>query len=546
MPKITVSGVAKTHGISRRTLHRWIGKFALTQSVSALTDKKHSGGEGASRMEDRTEDIIQSVINDRYLNKQKLTIKKVTLEVALKCRAESIPPPHYNTIRRRINQIAEDIKLARRHHPNMARIYDPLKDNFPGADYPLAVVQIDHTPLDIIVVDELSREPVGKPWMTMAIDVYSRMIVGFYISLDPPGALGTGMCISRAILPKELWLSEIGISGKWPCQGVMKSIHLDNAREFRGKMLERACQEYGIEINFRPLATPHYGGHIERLLGTILREIHTLPGTTFSNTASRKYYDSEGKACLTLNELEQWLATFIVDVYHHKLHTGINTTPFARYTQAAPGAGLLLGIGASDPIENELKLKLDFMPFVERTIQRYGVVIDHIGYYSDVMRKWVHAYENPTARHRVHRKFAFKQDPRDISAVYFYEPDLKQYFCVPYRNTGHPAMTIWEHRRIVSELNAKGMEYVNEEMIFDAYDRLRRIEANASTTTAKARRLKSTTKKRYALNKSIKNEFKPTEPQVEDTGYKYDPNEEILPFEELIHDPFNKTKTTRQ
>lgn len=543
-PNASVSKAAKNGGISRMTIYRWIEKFSQTQSVSSLVDSKRTGGEGQSRIAGETEAIVQAIINERYLTKQKLTAKKISVEVELKCREACLPAPHYDTIRRRIGQIGEEQKLARRQHHSIARNkYKPIDGHFPGADYPLAAVQIDHTPMDIIVVDEVYREPVGKPFITMAIDVYSRMVVGFYISLDPPGALGTGLCLSHAILPKELWLAGLDVRGKWPCYGLMRSLYMDNAAEFRGKMLERACQEYGIEINFRPVATPNYGGHIERLLGTVLREVHALPGTTFSNIKDRKYYDSAGKACFTLKELEQWLATYIVSVYHQKLHSGIGMTPFAKYTQGITGNCQQIGIGQSDPIENELKLKLDFMPFVERTVQRYGVQIDHINYYHDVLRKWVHAYEDPNARPRILRKFAFKQDPRDISAIYFWEPDLEQYFMIPYRNTGHPAMTIWEHKRIIRDLNAQGIMTVNEDIIFDAYDRLKRIEDNAATLTAVAKRQRNRARKQQAVKKSVRNQFSEEEPELIETEFKYDPTIIYLPFEDLEHDPFNRNKS---
>jgi len=543
-PKCTVAQIARQSGIHRSTIYRWMERFEQTKSASALVDTKRSGGEGVPRLALDIDDIINAVINDRYLNKQKLTISRISIEVALKCREKGLKPPVYNTIRNRINAISEEQKIATRQHSNVARnIFKPVEGCFPDAHYPLAAIQIDHTPMDIIVVDDLYRKPVGKPYITMAIDVYSRMVIGFYISLDPPGALGTGLCLSHAILPKELWLSQLDVEGKWPCHGKMKSIYLDNAREFHGKMLERACQEYGIEINFRPVATPNYGGHIERLLGTILRQVHALPGTTFSNIKDRKYYDSEGKACFTLKELEQWLATYIVNVYHQKYHKGIGTTPFAKYQQGINGTATQVGIGKIDPIEDELKLKLDFMPVVERTIQRQGVSIDHIYYYHDILRKWINSYENPNARHRIRQKFAFKQDPRDISAVYFYDPQIGQYFMIPYRNTGHPSMTIWEHRRIVRDLHASGMQEVNEDMIFMAYDRLRRLEQNAVTATAVARRRKKDTRKRLAVAGSVKHEFSKQEPEyLSDNTFKYDPNEEYLPFEELIHDPFNKNR----
>jgi putative transposase len=543
-PGSSIVKTVKESGVSKRTICRWLEKYRQSPCLSSLVKNSNPRNAGKLKLANEVEQVVKKVIDQKYLTKQKLTAQKIALEVALQCKAQGLVIPHYNTIRSRINQIGEEEKLARRYHTSIARNkYEPLDGNFPGANYPLAAVQIDHTPLDIICVDEVYREPVGKPWITMAIDVYSRMIVGFYISLDPPGALGTGLCLSHAILPKELWLADLDVKGKWPCYGLMKSLYMDNAAEFHGKMLERACQEYGIEINFRPVATPNYGGHIERLLGTVLREIHTLPGTTFSNTKDRKYYDSEGKACFTLKELEKWLATFVVGVYHQGLHTGINTTPFARYQEGIEGNPAQIGIGKSLPIENELKLKLDFMPFVERTVQRYGVAIDQIWYYSDVLRKWIYAFEKPNARYPTLRKFAFKRDPRDISAVYFYDPDLKDYFLIPYRNTTHPAITIWEHKRIIRDLKARGMEHVNEDMIFDTYAHLKTIEETATGNTAAARRRRNTERKEQAVKSSIKNEFIADEPEGIETAFKYDPNVEYLPFEELIHDPFNTNKT---
>ena len=544
LEKVSAAKVAKQAGIGRATLFRWVQKYKESGAISALVKDENPRNKDKFRLPEQVEVIVKVLIESRYLNKQKLSVTRISTEVAMQCRTAGLETPHYSTIRRRIGQISEEQKLAKRQHHSIARNkYKPLDGHFPGADYPLAAVQIDHTPMDIIVVDEVYREPVGKPYITMAIDVYSRMVVGFYISLDPPGALGTGLCLSHAILPKELWLADLDVPGKWPCYGVMRALYMDNAAEFRGKMLERACQEYGIEINFRPVATPNYGGHIERLLGTVLREVHALPGTTFSNINDRKYYDSAGKACFTLKELEQWLATYIVSVYHQKLHSGIGTTPDAKYMQGITGNDQQIGTGQSDPIENELKLKLDFMPFAERTVQRYGVVIDHISYYHDVLRKWVHAYEDPNAKTRILRKFAFKQDPRDISAIYFWEPDLEQYFMIPYRNTGHPAMTIWEHKRIIRDLNAQGIMMVNEDIIFDAYDRLKRIEDNAATLTAVAKRQRNRARKQQAVKKSVRNQFSEEEPELIETEFKYDPTIIYLPFEDLEHDPFNRNKS---
>jgi transposase InsO family protein len=45
------------------------------------------------------------------------------------------------------------------------------------------VVQIDHTSVDVIVVDERDRLPLGRPCLTLAIDVATRVVLGFSVSL---------------------------------------------------------------------------------------------------------------------------------------------------------------------------------------------------------------------------------------------------------------------------------------------------------------------------------------------------------------------------
>jgi putative transposase len=266
----------------------------------------------------------------------------------------------------------------------------------------------------------------------------------------------------------------------------MRTLHLDNAKEFHGLMLERACAQYGIEISYRPVKTPRYGGHIERLLGTVATEIHTLPGTTFSNPKARGEYDSEGRAALTLSDFERWLTTFIVQVYHARVHSGLGVPPAERYKQGVL-ADTSDGRGRMPlKIVDEERLRLDFMPFEERTIQDYGVMIDGVTYSHAVLRPWVGA-RNPKDETRK-RLFVFRRDPRDISVVWFYDPELQTYFPIPYRDTSRPPISLWELREARRTLTQTGKKFVDESAIFAAYERLRDIETQAQLKTKAARR----------------------------------------------------------
>lgn len=484
--KETVRARASEFQMNPATLYKWIAKFETTGLVSALLPQSRSD-KGTKQLPEDIEQIMNEVIQREYLTSQRRSARSVALMVRKTCVERGVQPPHENTVRKRIDAIAASEQVARRYGRKISEAkFNPVLGSIPDAETPLAIVEIDHTKVDLILVDDVYRRPVGRPWITLAIDVYSRMVIGFYVSFDPPGALGTGLCVAHAILSKEEWLTSHQVDGEWPCWGAPKKIHCDNAKEFRGNALKRACSEYQIDLEWRPAGRPNFGGHIERLVGTLHEEIHTLRGTTFSNTQERGDYDSEGKATLSLFEFETWLTTYIVQVYHRRIHTSLGITPMEKYRQGIFGSSEAPGAGLPPRIADGMKLRLDLMPFVERTIQNYGVAIDEIEYFHDVLRRWIHATEPRNKKAK--RRFTFRRDPRDISNVWFYDPELHLYFPIPYRNTSHPPMSIWELREAKARLKAEGKNSVDEASLFKAYDRMREIEKEAKGKTTAVRR----------------------------------------------------------
>ena len=62
---------------------------------------------------------------------------------------------------------------------------------------PLEQVQIDHTVIDLIVVDDRDRQPIGRPYLTLAIDVFTRCVIGMVVTLEAPSAV-SGWPVPRA------------------------------------------------------------------------------------------------------------------------------------------------------------------------------------------------------------------------------------------------------------------------------------------------------------------------------------------------------------
>lgn len=529
--------VAKEHGKGITTIYRWLKRFEETGLVSSLLRQVRTD-KGDNKLSDEVEELINAQIEQEYLRKERPSVLKLYRIIKAECIKSDLPVPHKNTVYARVRKIDDKESIRRRISPKAAKQqFQPITGRFPGGNYPNSVVQIDHTKVDLIIVDEAHRLPVGRPYLTIAIDVATKMISGFKITLDPPSASSVGLCVAHAIMSKESWLAKRDIDAEWPIYGKMEKIHVDNGKDFRSNMLKRACQQHGIILEFRPKGQPNYGPHVERAFRTFMQEVQTIPGTTFSSVKDKLDYDSEGNACMTLSELELWFTTFIVYYYHHQSHKGINKmAPIKLYTEAIFGDRDKPGIGLPLPIEDEETLRLDFTPYLERTVQRQGVIIDNIHYYSDVLRKWVGAKDNNDRTKK--RKFIFARDPRDISVVHFFDPDTHRYVPIPYLNTSRPTISLWELRAATKSLKEKEHHLVDEDSIFKGIQRMREIEAKAieKTRLAKQQRANEKRKRRMAerRNNWTVDQNKPNKPQTLESTMNDDENlDDIQPFSDV-------------
>lgn len=484
-----VEALALKTGFHRSTLYEWLRLYLSSQHLSALVPQKRGRKPGKRMLGDEQEAVIEGAIQQVILSPERGSAQEAVDEVARQCRLAKIPAPHATTVRRRIDYLNPAFVLRRRGlHEEATNRYQAHRGEFPGGRFPLDVVQIDHTPGNVILVDDLERKPVGRPWITLAIDVYSRMVVGAYLTFEEPSTLSVAMCVSQAICPKAEVLTAMEVPGEWPAWGLMRTLHCDNAKEFRGVALQRACEEYGIDLQFRPKQQPRYGGHIERLMGTTAKFLRRIPGKTFANVKERKNYDSEKHAVMTLSEFQSLFFDWIVNEYHQKLHRSLGVPPIHRWRQGILGDEKTQGVGVPPRPEDPLRIQLDFMPIQTRTVQKYGVQIDSIHYYDPVLDRYVNADdpEHPKCK----RTFTLRRDPRDISKVYFLDPATGLYTPLPYRNIGHPPLSEWELRYVQKVLRDEGRSHVDEDLIFETAARLReRIDASIKKTKAQRRKV---------------------------------------------------------
>lgn len=523
IPKGSYKEAVRDSGMSSASFYRKVEKYRETGLISSLLPAKRPGGRGKGRLSEEVEAIIGAVIREHHLTMQKYSVIATVDEIQRRCRNAKLPIPHLLTIRKRIEWISGRERIAKRESSYAARMkFDPNLGSIPGAEWPLSLVQMDHTPLPVILVSEDSRQPIKKPWLTLSIDVNTRVIPGMYLSLDPPSAMSAGMCTAHSILPKEKWLESRGISVDWPIWGVMDTLHMDNAKEFHGHLMDAVAKDYNIDLHRRPVKTPHYGAHIERLLGTFSEKLKVVPGTTFSNPEQKGLYDSEGNAILTLREAEKWLVVAIAE-YHHDVHSELGTTPLQRWREELLGLNGNPPRGLSARRLDEEKVRIDFLPFFERTVQAYGVVIDDMHYYHDVLRPLINVADEKRPKHR--KLYRFRRDPRDISRLFYFDPDSKQYYVIPYRDSSRPPISIWELKSAKRTARKRKLPANDENVLFEIANEKREVIVGSAAKSKAARRLQQRQKEHKRSREEVSQQLPktldmtPTLPPPEIPGY---------------------------
>jgi putative transposase len=468
-------GAAVELGVSRRQVYVLLKRYRQGSGlVSDLAGRRSDGGRGGNRLPEPVEQVIRELVRQRYLTRQKRSVASLHREIVRVCAVRGLPAPARNTVAARIARMNPVEVGRRREGPDSVRPLQSAGDEVPAIKGILEQVQIDHTVIDLIVVDERERRPVGRPYLTVAIDVFSRSIVGMVVTLEPPSAVSVGLCLAHAAGDKRPWLERLGVAAGWPMSGKPKALYVDNAREFKSEALTRGCGQHGIELDYRPPGRPHYGGIVERVIGTAMQQIHELPGTTFSNPAERGRYDSEKMAALTLTELEKWLA-LAVAAYHGTVHGTLGQTPAGRWTEG------LAATGVPVTTTNPTAFLVDFLPVIRRQLTRTGFVIDHVHYFANVLKPWI-------ARRESLERFIIRRDPRDISRIWVLDPEGTGYVEVPYRTLANPAVSVWEHRQALARLRERGAAQIDESALFRMIDQMRHIAETAAKTTKRTRR----------------------------------------------------------
>jgi putative transposase len=369
--------------------------------------------------------ILKTAIENYYLGKRRKNVAKLHVNIEIMCINKKLESLQYDTVYKIVNRINPYVLDKLIHGDGIS---DPnivnTNANQSFAKVPLQVIEIDHVRLPITVIDENTGYEVGEPWLTLAIDVYTRKVWGMDLSLHEPSGFKVMNCLFNGICMKRT-KEKFGTINEWDFHGIPMAIYMDNGSEFTSTYVKSMIEDVlQTEVRYRPIASPRYGGIIERFFRTINQEfLEDLLGFRYKTNHDKNDRKEAAKnAILTLNNLRELLVHYITDIYHHDVHQGLPlecNTPSARYYEALE----IMGNPPFIKVEDEPYYKIQLLPSAMKSYKNDGIREENVKYASPETTRFISNKRKNNCK--------IKFDIEDISKIYLLDPESKSYIEVP-------------------------------------------------------------------------------------------------------------------
>ncbi|MCW8277250.1 transposase family protein [Pseudomonas sp. PCH199] len=247
-------------GVSTPRGYVLLGQYDESEGPSSLIRSKRGRKPGSSALSPEVDSIIEVAIKETWVGPG-TRVTAVKSKVDEICRAANCNPPGYRAVNARVGKKNRSEMMGLQQGKKKANDVYQARPNHNEAKTILEKWQMDHCVIDCIIVDEKDRKPLCRPWATLIIDVYSRVVIGFYLSIHAPSSYSVAMAVTHATLPKNRWLEAVGDTDiSYPYYGKGENISMDNAKEFKSRGFRIAAKKHQIKLRWRPYGKPWWGG----------------------------------------------------------------------------------------------------------------------------------------------------------------------------------------------------------------------------------------------------------------------------------------------
>ena len=325
--------------IPERTLRRWRSDFRHAEEMLGkgygylgLIPKVSERGNRVPRLAQIVYDLAETVIQEEFLSPKRPPVSYAYGIFLNICEKNGVHPPTRKWFQSEINAIRKEQITERREGRRAAYKYrvkiGNLEENGTHGDYPWQIVHIDHTETDVELIDEETNENLGRAWLSLMFDAFSRRVLAFYLTFDPPSTRSVMMLMRECVR-------------RW--RRLPSNLVIDGGKEFGSKSFETFTAIHEITVHKRPPAQARFGSVIERYFGTTNKQLFHLLGGNTQNTKNvrqlTKSVNPKNLAVWSLERLTELLNDFCFGHYDNTPHPALTVSPAEKYATGMASAG---------------------------------------------------------------------------------------------------------------------------------------------------------------------------------------------------------------
>jgi putative transposase len=390
--------------------------------------------------------------------------------------------PRPNVLRRRIDKALTFDNWARKTTRSEAwRKIHGHREHI-TAERPLELAILDTTQLDVHVLDSRLLLPLGRPHLTVCLDVYSRMQLGWFVTFEPPSLYSVLSTLKRVNRHKR-YVQKLypQIKRPWDGWGCPTEILLDRDWAHQSPSFQHSMSNLGTEVHYAPADTPQYKAICERLFRTINQGlIHKLAGAVRYNVYVMRQVglDPTKDKLITFDDLNERLHEFN-DFYSYRKHTGIDAIP-ARIWQeglAIQRRRWIKDVAALDGVLGRVDTATISGNGIKFKNQRWHDESVTSLLLNDLVRYEKKRSQDPRTFGQSRAQVIVKWTP-DASAIKVWnrggEPNPYWVTMPNVKAEALKGLTFWHLDRIREFAKEKDLEFSPEDDQWEAFDRLRK------------------------------------------------------------------------